>query len=205
MNLRGIYAITDERLHADSNTLLHQVELALRGGLALLQYRAKTLHPDYREQQAKALLSLCHEYHTPLLINDDLELALAIGADGVHLGREDGELRHAREQLGPRKILGASCYNRIELAAKAVHAGVDYVAFGRFFSSDTKPNAVQAEVDLIQQCRARFATPICCIGGITAANGEGLVKAGADLLAMVQGVFVSDEISANVQQMNQWF
>jgi len=203
--MRGLYAISDERLHGDTPTLLREMELALRGGLALVQYRAKHLHPDTLEAQAKALLSLCREYHTPLLINDHLDLALKIGADGVHLGRGDGDLRHARELLGRRKILGASCYNRLEMAQQAAHAGADYVAFGRFFSSETKPGAVQADLSLIEAQKARSERPVCAIGGINRENGAALVAAGADLLAMVQGIFKADDIAGNVREMNAWY
>jgi thiamine-phosphate pyrophosphorylase len=186
---RGLYAITDTARLADDTRLLTAVERVLRGGARLLQYRDKSDDRPRRQRQARALHDLCRAYGVPLLINDDVELARQVGAAGVHLGREDEALVAARTRLGEQAIIGVSCYNRLDLALAAVRAGADYVAFGSFFASPTKPDAVPATVDLLRQARRRVPVPLVAIGGITPANGAALVAAGADYLAVIQGVF----------------
>lgn len=168
--------------------LLEAVKLALEGGARLVQYRDKSGAQRRRRREAAALLELCGKYGVPLIVNDDASLAARIGAGGVHLGRDDAPVREARALLGPAAIVGASCYNRLELARKAARAGADYVAFGSFFASPTKPGAVRAEASLLAKARG-IGPSLCAIGGITPENGAGLVAAGADLLAVVSGVF----------------
>jgi thiamine-phosphate pyrophosphorylase len=202
--MKGLYAITDTTLAAASS-LLHQAEQALLGGAAVIQYRDKNGDPAERRREAGELLSLCRNHGVPLLINDDVALAAEISADGVHLGQEDLDLATARKQLGPEAIIGISCYNRLALALQAQQDGADYVAFGRFFSSGTKPLAVQADIDLLQQARSRLHIPIVAIGGITPENGGPLIHAGADMLAVVHGIFGQPDIPSACAQFNRLF
>ncbi|MBS3916237.1 MAG: thiamine phosphate synthase [Sulfuritalea sp.] len=194
MRLRGLYAVTPEL--AGTAQLVHRVELALRGGARLVQYRNKHADPALRREQAAALVALCREHAARLLVNDDLALALDTGADGVHLGREDGDLAAARAALGPQKILGVSCYNDMGLAREAGRNGADYVAFGSVFPSSTKPGAVRAPLTVLGEAGADVGLPVCAIGGITLHNAPLLIAAGADLLAVVSDLFEAPDIQA---------
>ena len=191
--LRGLYAITDP-CAGHGEDLVEHVRLALEGGTRVLQYRDKGGDQARRIGEAAALLRLCRKFGALFLINDDVALAAEIGADGVHLGRDDAALVEARQVLGPQAIIGVSCYNRLTLALEAQAAGADYVAFGRFFPSQTKPDAVQAETDLLVEARARLSVPVVAIGGITPENGRLLIEHGADALAVIQGVFAQTDI-----------
>jgi thiamine-phosphate pyrophosphorylase len=184
--LRGLYAITPDDAGPD---LTRRVELAIAGGARVIQYRDKSRDLARRRTQAQALSDLCRATGTRLIVNDDPALAAAVDADGVHLGRNDGDPAQARRLLGPRAIIGVSCYDRLELALAAQAAGADYVAFGSFFPSATKPDAVRAEPDLLRRAHAVLGLPLVAIGGITPQNGAALIAAGADLLAVVSGVF----------------
>ncbi|WP_139557723.1 thiamine phosphate synthase [Methylotetracoccus oryzae] len=182
---RGLYVITrDGEPHA---ALTASVTSALQGGAAVVQLREKL--PSERARKAALLRSICREFNVPLIINDDAELAASIGADGVHLGREDVSIMEARALLGARSIIGISCYDSLARAEHAATQGADYVAFGRFFSSVTKPLASPARLDTLLAARSRLAIPIVAIGGITKRNGGELIEAGADLLAVVDAVF----------------
>jgi len=192
IELRGVYAITDNQLTPET-TLLKQVEQALTGGVRILQYRDKQSPAELRQRQASALARLCHDYDALLIINDDVELARSSEADGVHLGQDDQSISHARDALGDQAIIGASCYNRIELAEHARKAGASYVAFGRFFPSQTKPNAIQAELDVLEQAR-KLGLPVCAIGGITRQNADSIISAGADMIAVIDGIFGQPDI-----------
>lgn len=202
--LSGLYAITPAGL-SDLQTLAQRVESALRGGASLIQYRDKSGEHGQRRQVAERLLALTRQYGAHLIINDDVELAAAIGADGVHLGQEDTQLDKARKTLGPDALIGISCYNRFELAQHAAARGADYVAFGRFFPSRTKPDAVQASLELLQRARQELALPVAAIGGITRDNATGLIAAGADMLAMVEGVFGQPDIEATAREIQALF
>ncbi|GAB2624385.1 thiamine phosphate synthase [Novilysobacter erysipheiresistens] len=182
----GLYAITPDE--ADSQRLLERVKAVLGAGAAWLQYRNKRADADLRMRQARLLQPLCARYRVPFIINDDWRLAAMIRADGAHLGEDDGELAAARAALGADAIIGASCYDRIELAREAVAAGASYVAFGAFFPSPTKPHARVARPALLADA-ASLGVPRVAIGGITPDNGRSLVDAGADLLAVISGVF----------------
>ena len=184
----GLYVITDSRLTPGGN-LPEQVEQAIAGGAVLVQYREKSRNRQERYRDARALVGVCTRRKVPLIVNDDIELALAVEAHGVHLGRHDASIRQARDRLGPRAIIGISCYNRLELALQAAAQGASYVAFGRFFPSRTKPEAVHALPSLLQQARREIELPIAAIGGITPDNGGELLRAGASLLAVIHGVF----------------
>jgi thiamine-phosphate pyrophosphorylase len=202
--LKGLYAITDSGLASDGG-IVAQVELALRGGVRAIQYRNKHPDPRQRAEEAAALLRLCRTAGVPLIINDDVALAAAIQADGVHLGMDDPDPRDARRMLGPGAIIGMSCYNRLELAFQAQAADADYVAFGRFFPSSIKPLAVQADIELLARARAALELPIIAIGGITPENGGPLIAAGADMLAVIHGIFGQPDILRACQDFNKLF
>jgi thiamine-phosphate pyrophosphorylase len=190
--VRGLYAITP-----DGPGLVAKVRAALEGGIALLQYRNKRDTHD----EAKAIARLAREHGVPLIINDDVELALKVGAHGAHLGRDDGDFSIARKKL-QGKILGASCYDRLELARAAVAAGADYVAFGSVFASPTKPQAVRAPLSLFKN---DLGVPLCAIGGITLANAPQAIAAGADLLAVISDLFDAPDIAARARAYGKLF
>jgi thiamine-phosphate pyrophosphorylase len=193
-----LYAITESRLTAPGPTI-EQVSLAIDGGAVMIQYREKHLSREERGREARALATLCHERDVPLIINDDIELAAACRAAGVHLGQDDAPVSRARRRLGQRAIIGVSCYNQMERARTAAGTDASYVAFGRFFPSKTKPGAPQAQPALLTQARREIRLPIVAIGGITPENGAELVHAGANLLAVIHGVFGQPDISAAAQ------
>lgn len=186
--LRGLYVITDSTL-MESGELVGRVALAIQGGASMVQYRYKGKDGMRYGGEVRALCALCRSYGIPFIVNDDVALAQASGAGGVHLGRDDPTPAQARRILGLDAIIGVSCYNSMELALQAEAAGADYVAFGRFFPSRTKPEAVKADLALLRQARTRLSIPIAAIGGITPERGAALIEAGADLVAVVHGVF----------------
>ena len=188
MKLRGLYALTPE--FADTTTLLRQVAQALEGGIAMLQYRRKGKQ-DIGE--AKTLARMCRDRAVPFVINDNVALALDCGANGVHLGRDDGGLGAARAMLGGR-LIGASCYDSLPAARTAVAAGADYVAFGSVFPSPTKPAAVRAPLALFGEARS-LGVPLVAIGGITLQNAPQLLAAGADCLAVISDLFEAPDIA----------
>ena len=192
--LRGLYAITPECL--DGERLLTDVEAALAGGCRIIQYRDKRSSAPERVARAHALRRLTESHQARLLINDDIALALLVKADGVHLGRDDGNLAAARAILGPARILGASCYADFAAARRAAAAGADYVAFGAVYPSPTKPHAVTAAVDLFIQAKAGLSAASCAIGGIRLDNAQPLIAAGADLLAVITDLFNTSDIAA---------
>ncbi|WP_060509481.1 thiamine phosphate synthase [Pseudomonas sp. NBRC 111124] len=205
MKLRGLYAITDSQLLA--GRFLSHVEAALEGGVCLLQYRDKSDDAARRLREAEALMKLCERYGTQLLINDDAELAARLGV-GVHLGQTDGPLTPARALLGRQAIIGSTCHASLELAAQAASEGASYVAFGRFFNSVTKPGAPAANVDLLEQARAQVKLPIAVIGGITLDNAAPLIAHGADLLAVIHGLFGAEsaqEVTRRARAFNALF
>ncbi|MDH5183700.1 MAG: thiamine phosphate synthase [Gammaproteobacteria bacterium] len=197
--IHGVYAITDPVAGEGEHLLLH-VRQALEGGVRILQYRDKTTDHARRQLEAVALLKLCEAYGATFIINDDVELAAEIGAHGIHIGKNDATLKKARAQLTPEAIIGVSCYNQLQLAKEAAEAGADYVAFGRFFASQTKPNAIQAEVEILTQAKAELSLPVVAIGGISPENGDQLIQHGADALAIIQGIFAQTDIKAAAQR-----
>jgi thiamine-phosphate pyrophosphorylase len=199
----GLYALTPET--ADTERLLMQVEAALLGGAAAVQYRDKSGDVARRHEQASELVALCRRYRVPLIVNDDLRLADLADADGVHLGRDDGSVREARIILGKHKLIGASCYQSLELAQTAQAAGADYVAFGSFFASPTKPAAPRASLDLLREAAPLIHVPLVAIGGITLANAPQLLDAGADSLAMLSALFDAADIRTAAHDLNQLF
>lgn len=202
--IRGLYAIADSA-YLDAASFAPAVRAALDGGARVLQYRDKTSDPATREGVARELNALCREHGVPFLINDDVALAAGIGAAGVHLGRDDPGIGPARDALGPRALIGVSCYNELERARAAAARGADYVAFGRFFPSRTKPRAVPATAALLRAARAELTIPIVAIGGITPENGGALIRAGADALAVIEGVFGQPDIRAAAARYAQLF
>lgn len=199
----GVYAITPET--ADTEHLLMQVGAALAGGVAAVQYRDKSGDVARRHEQASELVALCRPFGVPLIVNDDLRLADLCGADGVHLGRDDGTLREARIILGRDKLIGASCYQSLELAQAAQSAGADYVAFGSFFPSPTKPAVGRADATLLGEASPLIHIPIVAIGGITLANAPQLLDAGADSLAVLSALFNAPDIRSAAHGLNQLF
>ncbi len=199
----GVYAITPET--ADTARLLAQVEAALSGGAAAVQYRNKSADVARRHEQASELVALCRRFGVPLIVNDDLRLADLTDADGVHLGRDDGSVREARIILGKGKFIGASCYQSLDRAVAAQAAGADYVAFGSFFPSPTKPAAGRAEPGLLHEAARAIQLPLVAIGGITLANAPQLLDAGADSLAVLSTLFDAADIRAAAHALNQLF
>ncbi len=198
IEISGLYAITPEEDNTAS--LLRRVRLALQGGVRVLQYRNKLGSTALRLEQANALRKLTLEYGVPLIINDDASLALKVDADGVHLGFEDGSVSAARATLGGTKIIGVSCYNRLDLAREAASLGADYIAFGAFFASNIKPSAPAANMELLQQARREIDLPLVAIGGITAKNGAQLLAAGASALAVISALFGAEDIQYAARQ-----
>lgn len=204
--LRGLYAITDSQLLADGR-LLPYVEAALRGGARLLQYRDKSGDAARRLREAEALAELCLRHGARLIINDDLELATRLGV-GLHLGQEDGSLSAARALLGREALIGATCHARLELAEQARRDGASYLAFGRFFNSQTKPGAPAATPELLDEARARFRLPLVAIGGVTLDSAPELIARGASLVAVIHALFAAPnaaEVERRAHAFSQLF
>jgi thiamine-phosphate pyrophosphorylase len=197
--IKGVYAVTPDC--ADTEYLLLRVSAAIAGGVRLLQYRNKTAAPELRREQATRLIDLCRAAAVCVIVNDCVELACELDADGVHLGAADGTPEAAREALGAKKIIGVSCYNQLDRALAAKAQGADYVAFGSFFSSATKPGAVRAERDLLSAAKAALDMPLVAIGGISAANASLLVQAGADAIAVVHSLFGAADVEQAAKRL----
>jgi thiamine-phosphate pyrophosphorylase len=191
----GLYAITDGP-RAD---LFAAVRAALEGGASVLQYRDKTRDAARRMREVRALADLCVQFRVPLIVNDDVELARASGAAGVHLGEDDPAIGDARRELGPHAIIGVSCYDSLQRARDAAGTGADYLAFGAFFPTTTKAGTRHASPALLREA-GQFGLPRVAIGGITPDNGRSLIEAGADFLAVVSGVFAASDVGAAARQ-----
>ncbi len=200
MNLSGLYAIT-----TPSENLPQQVEDAIAGGARVIQYRDKSSAQSLRLEQAQQLSLICRAAKIPLIINDDVELAARVSAAGVHLGRDEFTLKNARRDLGDDAIIGISCYNDFGLALQAQRQGADYIAFGSFFSSPTKPLAVKADRALLQRAKQELEIPVVAIGGITTDNGKLLIEAGADMLAVITALFAHADIEQASRSFAQLF
>jgi len=203
LGFRGLYAVTPDE--PDTEVLTHKVRKALAGGAHIVQYRNKSANARLRLEQGAELLALCRTAGVPLIVNDDLDLALAIGADGLHLGRGDTALATARTKLGEHRLLGASCYDRLELALAACSAGADYVAFGSAFPSATKPGATPVPLGLYREARALLDSPIVAIGGITPENACTVIEAGADAVAVISALFDAPDIEAAARRFERLF
>ncbi|HHJ34200.1 MAG TPA: thiamine phosphate synthase [Gammaproteobacteria bacterium] len=202
--LKGLYVITDEDL-INEDQFKHIIESALQGGASIIQYRDKSDDQEKRLHQARILRSLCEQYQTLCLINDDIELARAVGADGVHLGKEDASISQARAVLGTNAIIGISCYDDIPLALTAEKNNADYVAFGAIFSSRTKKDAKVAGLEILSRAEQQLSLPICAIGGITRDNVESVIESGADMVAVISSVFTAKDTRQSTKELNRHF
>ena len=200
--IRGLYAVTPDL--ADTSELCRLVEASLDGGAALVQYRNKNADAALRAEQAGRLLALCRSHRVPLIINDHLDLCLAIDADGVHLGGDDDDIVQARRVLGD-KLLGVSCYADLERAQSAQAQGANYVAFGSCFGSSTKPGAVRAPLDLLTRAAQQLAVPVVAIGGINADNPRQAVEAGADSIAVINSLFGAADVRQAAHRFSTLF
>ncbi len=209
--IRGLYAITRDT--PDLNKLILQVRQAIAGGASIVQYRNKRSSNDLARMQAQALRAVTHASGTLFIVNDDIDLAFSVGADGVHIGRDDGDagtIARIREQCPLRApstsfTIGVSCYNELKRAETAVAAGADYIAFGSFFSSPTKPHAIKADLALIGAAKAEFDVPIVAIGGITIDNAQQLISAKVDALAVISALFDAEDIAQRAREFNNLF
>lgn len=198
--ISGIYAITPDLI--DTTNLVMLTQQVLISGVQLIQYRNKLADNTLKLEQAALLSTLCHEFNTPLIINDDLDLAIKVGADGVHLGAEDITVVEARRRLGPGKIIGASCYNKLRYAIEAENYGADYVAFGSFYISSTKPGAVSAPINLLHKAKQYLQIPVVAIGGINSENIIELAYKGADAVAVSSSIFNSINIQLETKKLS---
>lgn len=181
------------------------VAAALRGGARVVQYRDKSARTEDRLREARRLLEMCRQAGALFLVNDDVELCAAVAADGVHLGEDDAGVADARARLGAQCLIGASCYNDLERARAAADAGADYVAFGSVYPSPTKPLARRADLDLLRRARRELDIPICAIGGITPENAAPVLAAGADMIAVVQGISEAPDPEAAARSLQSLF
>jgi len=212
--MRGLYAITPET--PDTSELIEQVRAAIAGGAAAVQFRSKCVARDTVRAQAEALRAIARATGTLFIVNDNIELALSVGADGVHIGRDDGDasdvsrIRERCAQRMPRRssapfMIGVSCYNELSRAESAVAAGADYIAFGSFFASPTKPHAAKADVALIRAAKAQFNVPVVAIGGITIDNAQPLISADVDMLAVITSLFDACDIEQRAREFTNLF
>ena len=202
--LHGLYAITDSLLIPE-HRFEAAITLSLQGGARIIQYRDKTSSAAIRLAQSQQLRRLCDEYEALLIINDDIDLALASKADGIHLGKNDATIKTARDKLGQKAIIGASCYNDVDLAIEAQAAGADYVAFGAFFASPTKPDARTISLITLQRAKQVLTIPVCTIGGITLDNAPLLINAGANMIAVISGIFAQTDIEQSANKLAALF
>lgn len=204
MIFSGVYAITDSNL-LFGNDLIESVTEALEGGISLLQYRNKDGSWQERLDEAKILQTLCADYSVPLIINDDLSLCLAIHASGIHLGQTDRAVKEVRSQLGSKAIIGVTCHSNIEAALQAQSDGADYVAFGRFFPSTTKPQASGAEISILTEAKDKLSIPVVAIGGINTENAQSVIDAGADMIAVINCLFKDNHVKPRAKLLAKLF
>jgi thiamine-phosphate pyrophosphorylase len=201
--IRGLYAVTPDL--ADTARLTVLVGAALEGGARVVQYRNKVASPGLKLEQAGALKTACEHHGALLIVNDDVDVAVAVDADGVHLGRDDSFGPDVRERLGPGKLIGVSCYRSVERARLAIAEGADHVAFGGFYPSQVKPSATRAPIALLTEAKAELGVPVVAIGGITVDNGAALIAAGADALAVITALFNAADVVATARQFKALF
>ncbi len=202
--LRGLYVLTDHHL-TEQVGLVAAVAEALQGGARIIQYRNKHANRERKLWEISDLLTLCRPLGIPLIVNDDLDLAQQTAADGVHLGVEDGNIGEARKLLGEEAIIGVSCYNSIDRARMAAEQGASYLAFGRFFPSRAKPDAVQADPGILAQAGEELQLPTVAIGGVDSNNGKELIDAGADMVAVIHSVLGANDIRQAAREISQLF
>jgi thiamine-phosphate pyrophosphorylase len=201
--MNGLYIVTPD--WDDTKKLIAVTEQALRGGAEIVQYRHKTADPALRSEQARELMSLCCRYRKPFIVNDHVELAMEVGADGIHVGGTDATIAEVRKLIGPGKIIGASCYGSLELAQAAYAAGASYVAFGGFYPSRVKKYPVTTPVEIIAQSKAAVPLPVVVIGGMTPENAVPLVAAGTDMVAAISSVYMQDDPEAAARKFSDLF
>ena len=204
MSMNGLYAIADCAV-IEQQALYGNVLLAIEGGATAIQYRAKNISMERQSRDAATLATLCKQQKVIFIVNDDPQLAKQVGADGVHIGRDDMTIAKTRSIVGNTMIIGYSCYNDVRRAKMAENAGADYVAFGSFFPSAIKPNAVQAPLALLTEATSAVSLPLVAIGGISASNGGQLIDAGADALAVISGVFKAEDVRSATRQIASLF
>lgn len=193
--LKGLYIVTPD--WDDTAKLVEVTEKALKGGAELVQYRHKTASPEQRREQAKALQAVCKRYGKPFIINDFVDLAIELDADGVHVGESDEAVAAVRAKVGPNKIVGASCYGDMNLVRKAHEAGANYIAFGGFYPSRIKKYPVTTELDIVKQMKKEMpGLPSVAIGGITLENAVPLVERGVDMISVISSVYFADDPEA---------
>tara|TARA_B100000683_G_scaffold188182_1_gene181470 strand:- start:146 stop:820 length:675 start_codon:yes stop_codon:yes gene_type:complete len=201
--LNGTYGITPDNL--PSEALIEKIRSSLMGGVKILQYRNKGNNWAKKIEEISEIKKICQKYNVPFIINDNLNIALEVDADGLHVGKDDVSIKKARESLGNNKMLGVSCYGDLQRATKAEKLGADYIAFGSFFKSKTKPKAPLIEKNILEKARYICQCPIVAIGGITPENGSELLKNGADMLAVADAIFSSKDCKLNAQKMARLF
>jgi len=202
-HLKGLYLVTPD--WDDTDKLVAVSEAGLKGGAALLQYRHKTAGEALRREQAAALLALCRRYGKPFIINDYPQLCVELDADGVHVGGTDAAVAAVREQVGPDRIVGASCYGSLEMAQAAQEAGADYVAFGGFYPSRIKKYEVSTPVDIVTRAGRLVTVPNVVIGGMTRENAVPLIAAGADMVAVISSVYFADDPEGAARALTRLF
>src|SRR5690606_4654163 len=202
--IAGLYVLTDPAA-GGGEALLQRVAAVLAGGASLVQYRDKSSDQVRRQQEAGAIRELCGRHEALFIVNDDVALAAAVDADGVHLGRDDAGVAEARAVLGPARIIGVSCYDSLSRAEQAAAAGADYVAFGRVYPSATKPHAVRASLSLFGEAKRRLRLPVVAIGGITPDNAAAVIAAGADAVAVIGSVFLAADPEREAQRLAALF
>lgn len=203
-NLHGVYAITEPNLHTDRAAMIEACKEAIAGGINVLQYRDKTATATEAFRTAKELQKLCADAGVTFIVNDDIVLAVAIKADGVHLGQHDADPQRARDALGEDAVIGVTCHHQIALAEAAIEEGADYVAFGRFFASQTKPDAPAAPLSVLTEAQA-LQKPVIAIGGITLDNAQQVIDAGAHCIAVANAIFAQDNIQQTAEQFARLF
>ena len=192
---RGLYIVTPD--WDDTEKLVSVTEKALRGGAVLVQYRHKTAQPDLRREQAKALFALCRRYKVPFIINDDVDLAIELDVDGIHVGESDESVALVRKRAGPDRIIGASCYGEMELVRRTVSEGASYIAFGGFYPSPIKKYEVTTPISIIGETRKELPDVVsCAIGGITLENVAPLMEQGVDLISVISSVYMAEDPEA---------
>lgn len=201
--IRGLYAITPDI--ENTSDLIEKVDQVLSSGVQFIQYRNKTILYEQRLCQASAIMELCQRYEAKLIVNDYLDIALAVNADGLHVGKADISIQKARTYLGRHKIIGASCYNQTDLALIAESEGADYVAFGAFYASRTKMDTAKANPNLLTQAKTVLQTPIVAIGGINVTNAAPLIFYGCDAIAVSDGLFSAAHIPSTVKKLASLF
>ena len=201
--MKGLYLVTPD--WDDTEALIKATEIALTVGVGLLQYRHKTASGELRLEQASAVLTLCRQHNVPFIVNDHIDLCIALDADGIHVGGTDASVAVVRTLIGKDKILGASCYGDFALAEQAQIAGASYVAFGGFYPSRVKKYEVSTPASIVSKAKAELTVPVCVIGGMTPENAKPLVKEGADMVAAISSVYSAADIATAVREFAALF